>query len=232
MLPDAPLHMHIAEQTAEVEEVEAAWGKRPMEWLFANHGVDTRWCLIHCTHLTAQETRMLGESGAVAGLCPITESSLGDGIFNAPEYLKAGGRLGIGSDSNIRIALSEELRTLEYSQRLRDRSRAVLASAERSTGRVLYETAAKGGAQAAGRDAGVIETGRLADLVALDAGAIDLEGRSGDTVLDTFIFAGDDRYVDAVWSAGRPVVESGRHVHRERIAARYRDTMRRLGQDI
>ncbi len=232
LIPGAPLHMHIAEQTGEVEEIEAAFGKRPVEWLFANHGVDRRWCLIHCTHLSAQETQMLAESGAVAGLCPITESSLGDGIFNGKAYLEAGGRIGIGSDSNIRITLAEELRTLEYSQRLRDRARAVLATQDRSTGRVLYDAVVTGGAQAAGRNSGGIEEGRLADLVALNAGTVDLQGRNGDTILDTFIFAGDSSWVQAVWSAGRPVVRNGSHIHRERIAGRYRETMRRLGQAI
>ncbi|MEY8837697.1 formimidoylglutamate deiminase, partial [Cribrihabitans sp. XS_ASV171] len=126
-LHDGPLHMHLAEQVAEVEEVEAAWGARPVDWLLDNHAADERWCLIHCTQMTERETTALAATGAVAGLCPITESSLGDGIFNGTDYAAAGGRFGVGSDSNIHIALFEELATLDYSQRLRDRSRAAMA---------------------------------------------------------------------------------------------------------
>lgn len=225
---DGPIHMHLAEQVAEVEEVEAAYGRRPTEWLFDNHGVDERWCLIHCTQMTGDETVMLARSGAVAGLCPITESSLGDGIFNGAEYLAHGGQFGIGSDSNIRISLSEELRTLEYSQRLRDRRRAVLAMPALSTGRTLLDGALVGGARAAGRDSGRIAKGAWADLMALDMSSVDLEGRTGDGILDSFVFAGDDRMVCDVWSAGNHVVEGGRHVKRDEIEAAYRRTMQSL----
>jgi formimidoylglutamate deiminase len=223
--PDAPLHMHLAEQVAEVEEVRDAWGMRPVEWLLANHHVDSRWCLVHATQMEPHETEALAGSGAVVGLCPITESSLGDGIFDARRFLAHGGRFGIGSDSNIRISLAEELRTLEYSQRLRDRVRAAVATPDQSTGRVLFETAARGGAQAAGRDGGAIEAGRIADLVALDADATDLLGKDGDAVLDSYIFAGDDRMVADVWSAGRHVVTAGRHRRHDEIAARYRKSV-------
>ncbi len=230
--PDAPLHMHIAEQTGEVEEVLAACGRRPVEWLFDNHAVDARWCLIHCTHLTADERRAIAASGAVAGLCPITESSLGDGIFDGANYLADGGLLGIGSDSNIRIALSEELRTLEYSQRLRDRHRAVLATPDRSCGRRLYDEALAGGARALGRDSGAIRPGAFADLVALDASALHLEGLAGDTLLDAWIFAGDDRLVADVWSAGRHLVTNGRHIARDAIEAGYRRAMTSLRRSL
>lgn len=226
--PDAPLHMHLAEQVAEVDEVKAAWGARPVEWLLDHTQVDARWCLIHCTQMERHETLRLAATGAVAGLCPITESSLGDGIFDGVAWTGAGGVLGIGSDSNIRISLSEELRTLDYSQRLRDRSRAALATPDRSTGRVLFEAAARGGAQAAGRDAGAIAPGTLADLMALDTGRIDLEGLRGDTLLDTWIFAGDDRAVAEVWSAGRHLVTAGRHIHHHTISTAYRRTLQRL----
>ncbi|MBV5257300.1 formimidoylglutamate deiminase [Synechococcus moorigangaii CMS01] len=227
--PDAPLHMHLAEQTGEVEEVLAAYGARPTEWLLANAEIDARWCLIHCTQMTDAETRALARTGAVAGLCPITEGNLGDGIFNGTTWLEAGGRFGVGSDSNVRISLSEELRQLEYSQRLRDRSRAALATREKSAGRVLLEGVAKGGAQAAGREAGVIAAGKLADLVALDTGHITLEGRSGDLALDSWVFAGDDNMVSDVWTAGRHQVRCGRHINHDAITQRYRATIRRLG---
>ena len=232
MRPADPLHMHIAEQTGEVEEVLAAHGRRPVEWLFDNHAVNERWCLIHCTHLTDGERKAIATSGAVAGLCPITESSLGDGIFDGARYLADGGALGVGSDSNIRIALSEELRTLEYSQRLRDRHRAVLATSERSCGRRLFDEALKGGARALGRDSGAIRTGAWADLVALDAASLHLEGLAGDTLLDAWIFAGDDRLVRDVWAAGRHMVRDGSHVNRARIEAGYRNAMRTLKRSM
>ena len=227
-----PLHMHIAEQVAEVEEVKDTWGARPVEWLLDNQAVGTNWCLIHCTQMTPDETRALAATGAVAGLCPITESSLGDGIFDGVNYAKAGGHFGIGSDSNIRISLAEELRTLEYSQRLRDRGRAMFATPEKSTGRVMFEHAARDGARAIGRNCGTIETGKLADLLALDAQNINLEGKSQDQLLDSFIFAGDDRLVTDVWSAGRHLVQAGRHLHRDRITGSYRDTLNRLREQI
>ncbi|RCK35659.1 N-formimino-L-glutamate deiminase [Thalassospira xiamenensis] len=229
---DGPVHMHLAEQVAEVEEVAASWGKRPVEWLLENADVDENWCLIHCTQMQEHETLGLARTGAVAGLCPITESSLGDGIFDGVRYLNAGGTIGVGSDSNIRISLSEELRTLEYSQRLRDKSRAALATPEKSTARRLFDAVAKGGAQAAGRDAGRIEVGALADLMALDGTAVDLIGRTGDTILDTYVFAGDDRMVRDVWSAGRHVVTEGRHIAHDTITGRYRKVMEQLKEAV
>jgi len=225
---DAPLHLHIAEQVAEVTEVQAAYGARPVAWLLANQPVDARWCLIHATQMEPQETAALAATGGVAGLCPITEANLGDGIFDGLRFVAAGGRWGVGSDSNLRISLSEELRLLEYSQRLQHRSRALLAAAERSTGRVLLESAAQGGAQAAGRGAGMIREGEWADLLALDMSSADLDGRQSDAILDAWIFAGDDRMVTEVWSAGRHIVTGGRHKAREVITSRYRRTMARL----
>ncbi|MCL4187122.1 MAG: formimidoylglutamate deiminase [Rhodobacteraceae bacterium] len=226
--PAAPIHMHLAEQEAEVAEVRAALGARPADWLLDHADVDGRWCLIHCTQTERAETLRLAATGAVAGLCPITESSLGDGIFDGVAYAGAGGRWGVGSDSNIRIALAEELRTLEYSQRLRDRTRAALATPDRSTGRVLVEAAAQGGAQAAGREAGAIAPGRLADLVALDGGHPDMAGRAGDLALDAWVFARDDRIVTDVWSAGRHILRDGAHPRAAAIGRAYSATMARL----
>jgi len=222
LVPDGPVHMHIAEQVGEVEAIEAAYGTPPVAWALSSLEIDARWCLIHATHMTAQETEALAARGAVVGLCPITEANLGDGIFDGARYLAAGGRFGVGSDSNLRIGLAEELRQLEHSQRLRDRARAVLCDAERSVGRVLYEGACRGAAQALGREAGAIAPGRLADLVALDGDALVLDGLAGDRILDAWIFAGDDRLVSEVWSAGRHLVEGGRHPRREAVAARFR----------
>ncbi|MGP9791182.1 formimidoylglutamate deiminase [Roseinatronobacter sp. NSM] len=222
------VHMHLAEQLEEVTEVQAALGARPVEWLLDNAPLSDRWCLIHCTQMTPRETVALAGSRAVAGLCPITEASLGDGIFDGARYLEHGGVFGIGSDSNIRISLTEELRALEYSQRLRDHGRAVLATPDQSTGHVLWRGAASGGAQATGRAAGAIAAGLWADLVALDGQSPDLEGRNGDLILDTLIFSGDNRCIADVWSAGRHMVRAGRHIRKAAIIAEYRRVLTRL----
>ncbi len=227
-----PLHMHLAEQEAEVTEVIATLGARPVEWLLDNAEVDGRWCLVHCTQMRPHETAGLARTGAVAGLCPITEANLGDGIFDGARWRAGGGAFGVGSDSNLRITLSGELSALEYSQRLRDRARAVMADPGRSTGRQLLEAAAAGAAQALGRGRGVIAPGEWADLVTLDAEATALLGRRGDTALDTWIFAADDGLVRDVWSAGRHVVQDGAHVARGRIETRFRKVMGRLGDGL
>lgn len=226
-----PIHIHIAEQVAEVTEVEAAWGARPVDWAVANLPFDRRWCMIHATQMTADETQALARTGAVAGLCPITEANLGDGIFDGPGWLAAGGAFGVGTDSNIRISLAEELRLLEYSQRLGLKARAVMADG-RSTGRLLWEEAARGGAQAAGRGAGAIAVGQWADLLALDTGDLRLEGLEGDQLLDSFVFAGRDGLVTDLWSAGRHIVRQGRHIARDAVEARFRTTMRRLREAL
>ncbi len=226
--PKDVVHMHVAEQVGEVEETVAAYGARPVEWLFDNHAVDARWCMIHLTQMQPHETTLVAGSGAVAGLCPITEANLGDGVFDAASYFKQGGRFGIGSDSNVRISLAEELRGLEYSQRLTHRARAVLATPDISNGGLLFRGAAEGGAQAAGRRSGAIEVGRLADLCALDSGHVDLLGRRGDMVLDSFVFAGDRRMISDVWSAGRHVVRGGQHIKHAQIVAEYKACIRSL----
>jgi len=227
-----PVHMHLAEQMAEVAEVQASLNARPAEWLLNTHAVDDRWCLIHCTQMTRDETRRLARSGATAGLCPITESNLGDGIFNGTEFLSAGGTIGFGSDSNIHIALFEELKTLEYSQRLRDRSRAALATQDRSTGRVLFDQAASGGARAAGRASGALAAGLQADIIGIDTGNRWICGRAGDTALDCLIFGGHGQdCITDVWSAGRHVVTQGRHSARDAITDKFNQTLAELGQD-
>lgn len=228
MRPDGPVHVHIAEQVAEVTEVQAAWGARPVEWAVANLNLDRRWCMIHATQMTADETAALARSGAVAGLCPITEANLGDGIFDAPEWMAAGGAFGVGSDSNVRISVAEELRVLEYSQRLALKARAVMADDARSTGRFLWDGVARGGAQAAGRASGAIAVGHWADLLAPDTSDLRLEGFQGDSLLDALVFAGRDGLVSDLWSAGRHIVKGGRHTARDAVATRFRATMRRL----
>lgn len=223
------LHMHLAEQPAEVEEVRQFLGARPVEWLVDNLALDPRWCLVHCTQMLPHETRSLAKTGIVAGLCPITESSLGDGIFDGKGWKQHGGRFAIGSDSNIRISLVEELRTLEYSQRLLNHQRSVFATSDKSTGRSLFDAVCNGGAQAAGRQCGAIRSGLWADLLSLDADHVDLISKRGDTLLDGWIFAGSDDLVCDVWSAGRHLVQEGTHVNREKIEMRYRQVLARLG---
>jgi formiminoglutamate deiminase len=206
-----PIHIHIAEQTKEVDDCLAATGARPVRWLMNNAPVDKRWCLVHATHLNAMETERLAKSGAVAGLCPITEANLGDGVFPAHDYLAAGGAFGIGSDSNVLIDAAEELRTLEYGQRLTRRARNVLAKAPGgSTGGALFKAAVSGGAQALGVVGG-LRRGRPADFVTLDRAHPAMIGRDGDALLDSLVFAGRHGAIDGVWRGGRQVVSSGRH---------------------
>ncbi len=232
LAPLAPIHIHVAEQVAEVAEVVAHTGARPVQWLLENHDLSARWCLIHATQMEPFETERLAATGAIAGLCPITEANLGDGIFDGMRFAAAGGRFGLGSDSNVRISLSEELRSLEYSQRLAGHGRAMLAEATRSTGRVLYQGACEGGALAAGRASGAIAVGMWADLMGLDCSGPDMAASVGDTLLDTFIFAGDDRMVADVWSAGRHIVTGGRHIARDAVVASYRAVITRLRADL
>jgi formimidoylglutamate deiminase len=224
----APIHIHVAEQPKEVADISAWLGARPVDWLLTNAPVDGSWCPIHATHMTASETAGLARSGAVAGLCPITEANLGDGPFDGPGWIAAGGAFGLGSDSNVRITLTEELRTLEYSQRLRDLSRNVLVPGEGSVGDFLYRGAARGGAQALGRDSGEIAEGRLADLVAVDSGHPTLCALNESQLLDGLCFAAPDGVVTDLWSAGRHRVRNGRHVARERVEAGYRQAVAAL----
>lgn len=228
----APIHIHVAEQPREVAEISAWLGARPVEWLLASAPVGPDWCAIHATHMTASETAALARSGATAGLCPITEANLGDGPFNGPGWLAAGGAFGIGSDSNVRISLVEELRTLEYSQRLRDLARNVWVRGEGSVGAALYLGAARGGARALGRKAGAIAVGRLADLVAIDSGHPALCALSEDRLLDGLAFAAPDGVVTDLWSAGRHRVQGGRHVARARIIGAYRAAVAQLMQAL
>jgi formimidoylglutamate deiminase len=226
-----PIHMHAAEQAREVEDCMAWSGARPVQWLLDNMGLDARWCLIHCTHMTPDESARLARSGAVAGLCPITEANLGDGIFEAPRFATAGGRLAVGTDSNVRIALNEELRTLEYGQRLREQKRNRLGPVGASTGRHLFDAARCGGAQALGLASGTLAVGGTADIVILDEAHPALVGRDADQIIDSWIFAAGDGVVRDVFAGGQRVVAEGRHVRRGEIRRRFAVTMRRLMED-
>lgn len=224
---DGPIHIHVAEQLREVEDCLAWSGARPVEWLLGNAPVDGRWCLIHATHMTVTETKAMAGSGAVAGLCPVTEANLGDGTFAAMDFLAHGGRFGVGSDSNVLIGMADELRQLEYSQRLFLRARNVLAGPGQSNGRALFDGARAGGAVALAAGLADIAAGASADLVSLDAEHPSLAGKSGDAVLDAWIFA-NGAAVDCVWVRGKKLVEGGRHHLREAIARRYRSVSRDL----
>lgn len=229
LAPNAPLHLHIAEQMKEVNDCIAWCGRRPVEWLLDHQPVDERWCLVHATHVNAEEAHRLAASAAVAGLCPITEANLGDGIFPAAEYLGAGGACGIGTDSNVLVNAAEELRMLEYAQRLAHRRRNVLArGVEHSTGRRLLDTAVAGGAQALGCNRRGLVAGADADIVSLDTAHDSLIARSGDALLDSWIFAARAPVVDCVWRYGRKVVSGGRHIRRDAITARYRRVLAAL----
>ena len=225
-----PVHIHIAEQLKEVEEVLENYGARPVEWLLQNESVDSRWCLIHATHMIPEETQNVAKSGAVVGLCPITEANLGDGIFDGRGLLSSGGKYGIGSDSNVFIALTEELRLLEYSQRYVSKERNVLTSKNGSVGRSLYNDALTGGAQALGRKSGSLIPGNWADLVSLDIEALSLWDCSDDEILDRWIFTSDDSLVREVWSEGRQMVVHGQHIHHKEIEQRYRTVIQEIRQ--
>lgn len=216
-----PVHIHAAEQTGEVEASVKFSGQRPVEWLLDHAPLDQRWCLIHATHVTAAETSHMAQRGVVAGLCPVTEANLGDGIFPAVHYRAEGGAFGIGTDSNVLIDAAEELRWMEYVQRLTHRHRNLLASgSEASTGGDLFRAALAGGSQALGISAGLAE-GLAADFVTLDAAHPALVGAQGDAWIDRWVFAARGGAVDGVWRAGSQVVSGGRHVARDAIAARY-----------
>lgn len=220
---DTPIHLHVAEQQKEVEESLAFLGARPVQFLLDRVQVDARYTFVHATHLDDRERNSLANSGAVAGLCPTTEANLGDGIFPALEYFRDGGVYGVGSDSHASVSVTEELRLLEYGQRLSRLRRNVLSS--------LYERAAEGGARSLAQNAGKIAVGHRADLVSLDAEHPRLIGHDTRTVLDAWIFGGADDAVREVLVGGRTLVRDGRHIDRERIASRFGAVMRKLISD-
>jgi formimidoylglutamate deiminase len=227
---DGPIHIHAAEQVKEVDDCIASLGARPVRWLLDHAGVDEKWCLIHATHMDEGETRDLAGSGAVAGLCPITEGNLGDGIFNAADYIRAGGRYGIGTDSNVSIGVAGELRQLEYAQRLRERARNVCAPSGASSGRTMLEAVWSGGAQALQRTSGRLAPGASADILTFRADHPTLAGKVDDQILDAWIFSVGNGLVDCVWSGGLKVVVDGRHVFKDQVAARFATTMRELSE--
>lgn len=224
-----PIHIHAAEQLGEVDGCIAWSSKRPIEWLLDNAPLDRNWTIIHATHMTEQETSGLAQSGAVTGLCPTTEANLGDGIFPLMDYLRHDGVFAIGSDSHISVSPVEELRWLEYGQRLTHRERTLVKSAEiPSVGAALYDRALSGGARSMGRNCGKIEIGAQADMVVLDGNLPCLEGKLRDHVLDSMIFAGNENPVKDVMVGGRWVVKARHHKRQEKIFERYRKVLKKL----
>jgi formimidoylglutamate deiminase len=208
----APVHLHIAEQQAEVDDCLAWSGARPVQWLLDHAPVDSRWCLVHATHMTADESRGAAGCGAVAGLCPSTEANLGDGVFDAPAFLDAGGRFGIGSDSHVSVSAVDELRLLEYSQRLVRRQRNVLASPkEADVAQRLWLAAAAGGAQASGQPTGALAVGRRADFVVLETDAAGTGLTAAQQLAHAVFAVQGTPAVRDVWVAGRQRIAGGAH---------------------
>jgi formimidoylglutamate deiminase len=224
-----PLHIHIAEQQLEVRQCLQATGRRPVDYLFDEAAIDARWCLVHATHLSDAEVARLAASGACAGLCPTTEANLGDGIFPLEAFIQAGGRFGIGSDSHVSQSPVEELRWLEYGQRLvQQRRNVAVDSEERDVAAFLWQRALQGGAQAAGRRLGLLAPGRRADLLVLDSDHPNLDGLDASDVLGRFLFCGNDNLVRDVLAGGRWVVRGGRHLDQDAIVQDYKAVVRAL----
>lgn len=233
LVDEAPIHIHVAEQIGEVQDCLALRNARPVEWLLDHAPVDERWCLVHATHMTPEETVALAQSGAVAGLCPTTEANLGDGLFALKTFMDAGGVLGVGSDSHISVSPVEELRWLEYGQRLSTRHRNIAASdSSNSVGETLWGDALFGGTRAAGADIGEVDDGDRADLLVIDENSPLLAGRQIDSVFDTFLFAGNANLVHHTMVNGEWTVRDFRHRDEDRIAARYRQTVDRLREPV
>jgi len=222
---EMPVHIHVAEQPKEVADCMANLGARPVAWLLDNYAVDDRWCMVHATHMTPDETVALAKSGAVAGLCPTTEANLGDGIFDAPRFLDSGGAFGIGTDSHISLDPTQELRLLEYGQRLTQGRRGILGCGHAHTGTGLYLAALSGGARALGRNMGAIAVGHRADLVVLDPDHPLLAGRSRDVLLDSFVFSAGASAVKDVIVAGRKVIDGGAHAEDAALKPAFQDAM-------
>ena len=226
---DQPIHIHIAEQMKEVSDCLAWSSRRPLQWLYDNVPVDQRWCLVHATHAQADEVTAMARSGAVAGLCLTPEANLGDGIFPAVDYLAQGGRLGIGSDSHVSLSVVEELRWLEYGQRLRDQRRNLLQrEGQPMIGRNLYQAALSGGAQALGQNIGALAAGKRADLLVLNGKNPYLATAKGDDILNRWLFAGSDAQVKDVMVNGRWVIENGQHADQEQSAEAFTQVLRTL----
>ena len=231
-LTNGPIHIHAAEQVKEVEEIKSFYKMPPVEFLIENFDINKRWCLIHCTQMSELETELLSKSGAVAGLCPVTEANLGDGIFNGFQYNERKGLYGIGTDSNINISLTEELKTFEYSQRLLNKKRAVISNQKKSTGRKLFDDCLEGGARALQINNGKIQKGFNADLISLPNTNNELDGLEDDKILDYWIFASRENDVQKLWNKGKCLVENGKHLNFDDIQSNYRKTIKNLQEKL
>ncbi len=230
---DYPIHIHVAEQKKEVLEVSHAWSKRPIEWLIDNLDLNSKWCLIHCTQMLNHEAKLLAKTGAVIGLCPVTEANLGDGIFNGKSWLKEGGKFGIGTDSNVKISLFEELRTLEYTQRLKYKNRIVLKKNPNFTiGRNLIESILEGGRMASARKSGKLKKGYWADILALDLTSFNYTYLNDDEKLDYLIFSEKNNIINSVFSAGRLLVKDGEHINKNKIIQDYSSVLEELLKEL
>ncbi len=224
--PTAPIHLHIAEQQAEVDAALATTGQRPVAWLAEHVPLSSRWCLVHATHVDAAEIAAVAPTGAIAGLCPTTEANLGDGLFPLEAWTRAGGTIAIGSDSHVNVDVAQELRWLEYGQRLAHQRRTIAASPE-----ALFIASARGGGQALGRPIGTLAVGARADFLVLDAEAPAVYGLDAAGILDRFVTRGGPPIVRDVYVGGTRVVEGGRHRRRGAIAQRYRQTLAKLARE-
>ena len=231
-LTNGPIHIHAAEQVKEVEEIKSFYKMPPVEFLIENFDINKRWCLIHCTQMSELETDLLSKSGAVAGLCPVTEANLGDGIFNGFQYNERKGLYGIGTDSNINISLTEELKTFEYSQRLLNKKRAVISNQKKSTGRKLFDDCLEGGARALQINNGKIQKGFNADLISLPNTNNELDGLEDDKILDYWIFSSRENDVQKLWNKGKCLVENGKHLNFDDIQSNYRKTIKNLQEKL
>jgi formiminoglutamate deiminase len=233
LAPQGPIHIHVAEQAKEVEDCLAWSSQRPVAWLLANASVDARWCLVHATQMDDLELEGLARSGAVAGLCPITEANLGDGLFAAGRFMAAGGRYGVGSDSNVLIDAAEELRLLEYGQRLSLRGRNLLArTPQEPTADRMFKDAGAGGAQALGGPPLELRQGARGALISLDARHPALVDAPASEILSRWVFAAARGAVDCVWVEGRKVVAQGRHLCWDTILADYRQAIGRINRAL
>jgi formimidoylglutamate deiminase len=227
-IDSGPVHLHISEQPGEVAECRKHCGRTPIELLAEHVELDRRWCLVHATHATDDEMRLVARSGAVVGLCPTTEADLGDGLFPVRRFVDEGGRYAIGSDSNLVTDAASELRLLDWGQRLQLKRRNVLCDEGEHLGCRLWRDAARTGADALEQPSGELAVGRRADWIVLDAAHPLLDGLDADHQLDTLVLAGARDLVDQVWIAGRQQVENGRHPGRDELAPEVARLRRRL----
>lgn len=225
----SPIHIHIAEQKAEVEDCLTHHRQRPIDYLYDHVAIDENWCLIHATHIDKSEITRISKSGAITGLCPTTEANLGDGLFPLADFIKQSGLFAIGSDSHVSVNMIEELRLLEYGQRLISQSRSIARAKDSdSVGETLFTIAAQAGAQALGSKGGKIETGARADFIMLDPDHPALCAQPEEGILDGMIFATNSNPIRHVMANGKWVIRDGCHDKEAEIYQRFRQRLIQL----